>query len=155
MNVDDQTAFRLLQSFAQLEFRLKKVSRFIKGDVGRSAMVQWGTVGARLAELHGPSFLDRIPASVKFKLLADGDRPKKQLVELDAHGKTAVFHRWPLPPGEAQALLEAAQRVRNNLFHGGKEDPDDEPFAGDDQEWAEAAIVVVDRMLMIAGGDLA
>ena len=155
MNVDDYTALQLLKSFAQLEFRLKKVSRFIQGDVGRSAMVQWGTVSARLGELPGASFLDRIPGGVKLKLLTDGDRPKKQLVELDAHGKKAVFARWPLPPGEAQALLEAAQRVRNNLFHGGKEDPDEEPHPGDDQEWAEAAIVVVDRLLMVAGGELA
>ena len=154
MNVDDQTALRLLKAFSQLEFRLKKVPRFIKGDVDRSAMVQWGTVSATLRQVPRDRFLDHIPDAVRTKLIADGNRPKKQLVEMQMGDKAATFKPWPLPAGEAPALLESAQRVRNNLFHGGKEDPQEEMFYGDDQQWAEAAIVVVDRLLLIVGGDL-
>lgn len=155
MNVDDPTALRLLKAFSRLEFRLKKVPRFIQGDVDKPAMVQWGTVSAALAQLPRDRFLDNIPDEVGAKLIGDGDRPEKQLVEMGARGKAAVFKPWPLPATEAPALLEAVQRVRNNLFHGGKEDPDEGPYREDDQEWVEAAIVVVDRLFMIAGGDLA
>lgn len=155
MNVDFHTAFRLLETFSQLEFRLKNVSRFIQGEVDKPAMVQWGTVSAALDQLPPERFINMIPPAVRLKLIGEGDRPMKQLVELKAHGKKAVFKRFPLPGTEGPALLEAAKRVRNNLFHGGKEDPNDEPYPGDDQEWAEAAIVVVERLLMIAGGDLA
>lgn len=155
MNVDDPTALRLLKTFSRLEFRLKKVPRFIQGDVDKPAMVQWGTVSATLAQLPRSRFLDNIPDEVRAKLIGERDRPKKQLVVMGAHGKAALFKPWQLPAGEAPALLEAVQRVRNNLFHGGKEDPDEGPYREDDQEWVEAAIVVVDLLLAIAGSDLA
>lgn len=54
-----------------------------------------------------------------------------------------------LPPSDAIALLEAARRVRNNLFHGGKEDPGEQPFDGDDDEWAEAALDVAYTLLAL------
>lgn len=154
MNVSPPTAYQLLESFSQLEFRLKKVPKFINGEPDKAAKVEWSKVSQQLAQLASSVFLDHIPDHVRTKMLTDGNRPKKQLVEVHGQDKRAVFKPWPLPTAPAPALLEASQRVRNNLFHGGKEDPDEQPSQGDDQEWVDAAIVVVDRLLMIAGRDL-
>lgn len=87
MNVDFHTAFRLLETFSQLEFRLKNVSRFIQGEVDKPAMVQWGTVSAALDQLPPERFINMIPPAVRLKLIGEGDRPMKHLVELEAHGK--------------------------------------------------------------------
>lgn len=46
-----------------------------------------------------------------------------QYVRVDGDGTwRAVFEGSPLPTDDAEALVVAMRRVRNNLFHGGKED---------------------------------
>lgn len=155
MNVDQYTAYELLKAFAQMEFALKKIPKFIQGDSDRPAQVQWGTVGRTLAAMPASTFLDEIPAAPKQKLLAGRNRPMKQLVVMSGVDKTARFRPVDLPRNDAAALLEAARRVRNNLFHGGKENPADEHYSGEDQEWAEAALVVVQRLIPIVGNELA
>ncbi len=52
-----------------------------------------------------------------------------------------------VPNNEAEELVVAMRRVRNNLFHGGKEDPLEEPYPGDDEEWAVAAGEVTGALL--------
>jgi hypothetical protein len=42
-----------------------------------------------------------------------------------------------------QRLIEASVRVRNNLFHGGKEDPALERYAGHNQLVVDAALEVL------------
>ncbi|MEL1264424.1 hypothetical protein [Pseudoxanthomonas putridarboris] len=39
--------------------------------------------------------------------------------------------------------------MRNNLFHGGKEDPGEQPFDGDDDEWGHAALDVAQTLLAL------
>jgi hypothetical protein len=54
---------------------------------------------------------------------------------------------------DATALIKAARRVRNNLFHGGKEEPGDQPFDGDDDEWGRAALDVAEILLDLVDND--
>ena len=80
------------------------------------------------------------------------DRPKVQVVVNAGGQREATFEPRPLqPPNEVQsdarALVEATKRVRNNLFHGGKEDPGEQPFDGDDDEWGRAALDVARTLL--------
>ncbi len=72
-------------------------------------------------------------------------------VEVGAQ-RQAIFETLPLQPphemrSDARALVEAAKRVRNNLFHGGKEDPCEQLFDGADDEWGRAALDVT-RVLL-------
>lgn len=54
----------------------------------------------------------------------------------------ARFMPCPLDAeSDAVALVEAMRQVRNNLFHGGKEDYEDDPYAEDD-DWVHAATQV-------------
>lgn len=149
MNVRLDSAQDLLRGFARLEFTLLKVPQFIDGKPARLARVDWDRVSLAVASLVPSEFVDRVPQEARGKMLADGrDRPKRMFVRQPEGGpRFAEFDFDPLPEGDAAALLEATKRVRNNLFHGGKEDPRQEPYEGDDQQWCDAANQVV-RVLL-------
>lgn len=154
MPVSDQPAISLLRAFGRLEFKLKQRSRFIRPGL-RDAMVNWREVNATVAALRRAEFIDQVSNETRRKILTPTrDRPKIQEMIL-AHGlRKAEFRLRPLdipgqPPSDAIALVEAARRVRNNLFHGGKEDSGEQPFDGDDEEWAAAALDVAMALLRL------
>jgi len=148
MPVRRATAYRLLKSFGLLEFELKRISGFVGIGRGGFAKVGWPTVEASLRQLPARDFLDRVSTDSRAKLLGGArNRPMVQMVE-EVHGSKFVrFEVRNLPNDDAEALLVATRRVRNNLFHGGKEDPLEEPYLGDDQEWATAAAEVTELLL--------
>jgi len=149
MPVSDTFAFPLLRAFGLLEYQLKRRPSFLKADRFSNAMVDWAEVKAVLAGLPSGDFVQIVTSDTRRKVL-DGarNRPKVQMV-IQANGQQhASFELRPLQsPNEvrsdASALLEAAKRVRNNLYHGGKEDPGEQPFDGDDDEWGRAALDVI------------
>lgn len=152
MPVSDDLAFPLLRAFGRLEYQLKLRPRFLRRDQ-RDAMVDWRQVNTAVAALEPADFLERVSVDTRRKVLTGTrNRPKVQVViEVDGR-RQARFQERNLdladqPPSDARALVEAARRVRNNLFHGGKEDPGEQPFDGDDDQWAEAALDVAQRLL--------
>jgi hypothetical protein len=157
MNVRLDSAQNLLRGFARLEFTLLKVPQFIDGKPGRLARIDWDRVSLALAGLPETEFVDRVPQGARAKMLAGGrNRPKRMVVrEPEGAARFAEFDFDPLPEGDAAALLEATKRVRNNLFHGGKEDPRQQPYDGDDQEWCNAANQVLPVLLDLDWGRIA
>ncbi|EMB2829645.1 hypothetical protein [Stenotrophomonas maltophilia] len=152
MPVSDHFAFPLLRIFGRLEAKLKHRPRFIRQGK-RDAMVDWWAVNAVVSALPPAAFVERLDDDTRDKILAgERDRPKVQVV-VEVEGlRRARFRQRPLDrpdhdPSDAIALVEAARRVRNNLFHGGKEDPGDQPFDGDDDEWGRAALDVAKILL--------
>ncbi|HTH11083.1 MAG TPA: hypothetical protein VMA55_16055 [Acidovorax sp.] len=144
MAVSDPLAFDLLRAFAQLEFRLKEDPGFLRAGPYRMAQVNWQAVDTAVAQLPGHRFLDRASDETRTMILAGPrDRPMVQEVDVVGGQNAAVFKRLALQASDAGALVEAARRVRNNLFHGGKEQPD----VGDDEEWARAASEIADLLL--------
>lgn len=145
MAVSDPLAPDLLRAFAQLEFRLKEIPEFLRAGRHRMAQVNWTAVERAVSQLAPSRFLDRVSDETKAKILTGArDRPMVQEVEVVGGRNVPVFKRLPLEsPSDAGMLVEAARRVRNNLFHGGKE-PDD---VGDDDEWARAALEIAELML--------
>lgn len=106
--------------------------------------------------LRPEDFLDLISQRTKAKVLsAPRNRPKRQkVIEINGENHTH-FVEDTLPASDARALIEAMRRVRNNLFHGGKNDPLEEPYQGDDDEWTDAALDVAERLLdLVHGGVL-
>jgi len=145
MTVSDPLAPDLLRAFAQLEFRLKEIPEYLRAGRHRMAQVNWTAVERAVSQLPPSRFLDRVSDETKAKILTGArDRPMVQEVEVIGGRNVPVFKRLPLEsPSDAGMLVEAARRVRNNLFHGGKE-PDD---VGDDDEWARAALEIAELML--------
>lgn len=152
MPVSDDLAFNLLRAFAQLEFHLKQDAGFLKAGPHKMAQVKWRAVETALTQLHQTEFVERVANTTRAKILAaPRDRPMVQIVEVTEHSRRATFTRLALAATDAVALIEAARRVRNNLFHGGKE----EPHLDDDDEWAAAALDVTERLLrLIASNQL-
>lgn len=144
MTVSDPLAPNLLRAFAQLEFRLKEIPDYLRAGRHRMAQVNWTAVERAVSQLPASRFLDRISDETKAKILTGArDRPMVQEVEVVGGQNVPVFKRLPLEsPFDAGMLVEAARRVRNNLFHGGKE-PDDR---GDDDEWAQAALEIAEHL---------
>jgi hypothetical protein len=148
MPVSDHLAFPLLRAFGQLEYKLKQRSGFLRADRYGNAMVDWRAVNVAIAALPAGSLQARLSERTLDKMLGGArNRPKVQVVE-EVHGQPAAhFVVQDLDRDDARALVEAAKRVRNNLFHGGKEDPGEQPFDGDDDQWAEAALDVSQTLL--------
>lgn len=148
MPVSDPLAFLLLRAFGQLEFKLKLRSAFLRADRNGNAMVAWLAVHDAVIALPPADFLARLSAPTMDKVLGGArNRPKVQVVQEVGGGRKARFVLRDLDPSDARALVEATRRVRNNLFHGGKEDPGEQAFDGDDDAWAEAALEVAHALL--------
>lgn len=176
MPVSPDNAYRLLKAFGMLEFQLKQTSEFFQTktprppiwksfkigslviDVRRSTSpapapvplvdVDWNKVDRAVAGM-GQAFVALVPLPARRKLLAPPrNRPKRERIEFDQAGRPhAAYQPVNLPPNDAEALVVAMRRVRNNLFHGGKEDPLEETYPGEDNDWATAAWAVAQVLL--------
>lgn len=153
MPVSDNLAIPLFRAFALLEYQLKRRHAFLKADRFGNAMVDWSEVKAQVDRFPPADFVLRVEPVTRQKMLGGArDRPKVQVVVNAGGQREATFEPRRLqPPNEVQsdarALVEATKRVRNNLFHGGKEDPGEQPFDGDDDEWGRAALDVARTLL--------
>ena len=153
MPVSDRLAYPLLRTFGRLEYQLKLRHAFLRADRHGNAMVNWQAVMAAVAALEPADFMERVSAETRHKVLTQArNRPKVQMVvEVNDRCQARFQERnLDLPdrePSDTHALVEAARRVRNNLFHGGKEDAGEQPFDGDDDQWADAALDIVQRLL--------
>ncbi|ARV22563.1 hypothetical protein [Xanthomonas citri] len=155
MPVSPDNAYRLLNTFGMVEFTLKQRQGFLAagGDPREpkraKAKANWDAVDLAVRHLPHEDFVGRVsPATVR-KILGDArNRPQVQFVRKNADGSWhANFEDSPLPADEAEALVVAMRRVRNNLFHGGKEDPLEERHPNDDNEWAAAAAEIAELLL--------
>lgn len=117
MHVASELAYQFLRVFARLEFALKGVSAYCQGNEGTKASANWAAFSAHV----GPALATELAAHPEWRLVLLDHPPQKEVVR---HG-VAVFEPRALGGGMPETLLlEAVRRVRNNLFHGGKENPE-------------------------------
>ncbi|OBU57325.1 hypothetical protein A9K70_10565 [Stenotrophomonas maltophilia] len=149
-------AFRLLRAFGALEFALKQVPKFTGAYSNGSAKVNWQGVDAALEVMQPELLTSTVSEATKQKILGGNrDRPMVQMVIVHGGHNIASFRAEALSASDPRALMQAARRVRNNLFHGGKEDPLEEAFPGDDNEWISAATDVARGVLdLVVNGRL-
>lgn len=141
-------AFRLLRAFGALEFALKRVPGFTGAHSDRSAKVNWQAVDAALEAMRPDLLTLAVSDSTKQKILGGTrDRPMVQVVTVRGGHNLTSFQARALSASDPRALMQAARRVPNNLFHGGKEDPLEESFPGDDNQWITAATDVAKGVL--------
>lgn len=153
MPVSPRAAYGLLAAFGMLEFTLKGTPGYLAADhgpliEGAGAKANWQAVDLSIAALPLHVFRDRVSLPTLNKLLGPPrNRPMVQEVTMERGVWRPIYRSRALPPNEAVALVVAMRRVRNNLFHGGKEDPLQEPYEGDDEEWADAAREIAELLL--------
>lgn len=144
MPVRQDLAYDLLKSVSKLEFQLRRRGDFFRSDRHGHPIpdVAWRKVEERVRPL-GDAFLEEVPEWARKRLLGQRDeRPMKQKVVEENGRLVARFRPCSLDAdSDAVALVQAMQQVRNNLFHGGKEDSEEDPYAEDD-DWVYAATQV-------------
>ncbi|WP_080960614.1 hypothetical protein [Xanthomonas arboricola] len=157
MPVDKDHAYELLKAFGRLEFELKRHGAFFQTRWTRSepptpylvADVDWHIVDAAVRRM-GNEFSALVDQPHRDRLLRDRQRrPMKQKIAMREDGSPyAKFSEHQLPQNDAEALVVAMRRVRNNLFHGGKEDSEEDPYAEDDA-WVLDATAVAKALLLL------
>lgn len=144
MPVRQDLAYDLLKSVSKLEFQLRRHGDFFRKDRQGEPIpdVAWRKVEDRARPL-GDAFLVEVPEWARKHLLGQRDeRPMKQKIVEEEGRLVARFRPCPLDAdSDAVALVQAMQQVRTNLFHGGKEDSEEDPYAEDD-DWVCAATQV-------------
>ncbi|HHA2881087.1 hypothetical protein A7X63_05350 [Stenotrophomonas maltophilia] len=144
MPVRPDLAYDLLKTFSKLEFQLRRHGDFFRKDRQGDPIpdVAWRKVEER-ARAFGDAFLEEVPEWARKRLLGQRDeRPMKQKIVEEDGRLVARFMPSPLDAdSDAVALVQAMQQVRNNLFHGGKEDSEEDPYTEDD-DWVYAATQV-------------
>lgn len=105
-------ACKFFRDFARMEYALKESGSWREGN---NAQADWKSLGEHIdAHLDGEVFTS-IEKSVKY---VEGDPPQKQVV---SKGRLDWIDSYPNCGSRGERLLEYVRRVRNNLFHGGKE----------------------------------
>lgn len=132
--------YRLLDLFTSIEATMKLKPRYQSGGEGEKAAADW----SRFRRDAGPEVAPLVRLETRQVLLVAPPR-----VEI-MRDRRPVYDRdtQPLQGGRREQtagarLIEASVRVRNNLFHGGKEDADRERHPDHDQRVVEAAIDVL------------
>lgn len=149
MPVNIVSQHRLLDLFIEMEAAMKQRPRYQRGQDGERATADW----ARFARDVGPQLLARVAADIRQVLII---RPPMQEVFVDGH--PVYDEDTPALPGGLRwetagaRLVLASVRVRNNLFHGGKQDPDRERYERHDQAVVDAAIEVLIHAQLILRG---
>jgi hypothetical protein len=103
----------LFAVFLRFEYALKKHRKFLENDTeNKKCKASWTKFGNNL----GPKFFSKIQEmKIAEKLLTHP--PGEQIVGPEG---VCTFQNYQLPQKSADLLL-AVCRVRNNLFHGGKQ----------------------------------
>jgi hypothetical protein len=134
----------LLKSVSKLEFQLRRHGHFFsyRSDGRPTPDVNWDEVQRRVRQL-GDEFVVNVPLPARQRLLCRRtQRPMKQRIVTENGRPVARFRPRRLnPDSDAFALVQAMRQVRNNLFHGGKEDCEEDPYA-EDEDWVYAATQV-------------
>ncbi|MEX1180418.1 MAG: hypothetical protein WEB63_06345 [Cucumibacter sp.] len=117
-------------TFSRFEFALKR-GGFAAGEIGKAASANWDKFAEKLDE---GGFLKKIEAAPQAAIFFT--RPPKRLTVIV--GGEVDFEEMAVAVN-AQQLLEAVRRVRNNLFHGEKTYIDDR-----DKDLMTAGLFVLD-----------
>lgn len=139
MNVSDRSALDLVRGFARIEFALKQLPEFVRGQAGETPDTQWSAY----YPIARPGVTELVSREAQNVLLGThpNDHPPRRMIITAAGG--VVFHHQELVGPRGDRLLDAARRVRNNLVHGGKEFAHQERYPGHDQRLVDAAIEVI------------
>lgn len=139
MPVSAESRHELLDAFARMENALKGRPRYLQGVDGQRASANWQRFGSDVGPMLGRISQETVEALTIIppmqEIVRDGQRQFDPLTPpLRGGRRTGTI---------GQRLIEASVRIRNNLFHGGKEDAALERYAGHNQLVVDAALEVL------------
>lgn len=138
LEIDGALVSEFFAVFARFEYAMK-ASRYCTSDRWNNAVPDWRTLKQDLGPALDKTSEEELRRAMAFLL---GAPP---LVQKCVDGAPS-FQEVPLAGNTNGArALEAAKRVRNNLFHGGKHTPHTAPAR--DTELIEAALCVLRHCL--------
>jgi hypothetical protein len=129
-----KSAIEFFVVFARCEYALKR-GGFARAGNGQNAEADWNALAHKLGSRFFDSIRSKIPTIVS-------SPPQRQILE-----DGALAWRPQPSPQNAEELLLAIRRLRNNLFHGGKFSfaQIDEPARND--TLLREALTVLDELL--------
>lgn len=128
--------------FSRFEFTLNE-SGFVSANRYGRATPNWSRYCEKISAALSPNGNEPLAAAIDDLI---SDPPQVQI----AQGNTTIWQAVPLRGNtEIELALDATQRVRNNLFHGGKHTPHSPP--GRDERLVRAALVVLHACLSVGG----
>lgn len=110
-----ELAFSFFHKFSRFEFSLKEAGKWRKGKGGSPALPDWDCFVAE----HEATYQLTTAAAA---LLAAN--PKKQVVADDEHSLKFITVPFDDNASDLAKVSQLVRTVRNNLFHGGKYDPE-------------------------------
>lgn len=140
LQIDPAEVCEFFAVFARFEYAMK-ASRYCGHDRHGNAVPDWrslkANLGGPICEMH----IDVIDKAIDYLL---DDPPQVQKVVDEG----PQFQPVPLDGDTVGAkAIEAAKRVRNNLFHGGKHTPHSPPER--DTKLLRSASAILDACLMV------
>ena len=151
LNLDLDLPFRQLRlsrelvceffgAFSRFEFALKE-SGFYRPNRYDRAMPDWERFAQERASRLAPREGSELQAVLQVLL----DQPA-QVQVVDGHAIRWV-HVALRGDSEGERAVDAVQRVRNNLFHGGKHSPQSDPVR--DESLLRSALDILDALLQL------
>jgi len=136
LEIDRDLVCLFFATVARFEYALKETGTFCNEDRQHNAKANWdlliNTVGRDLTHSKDKRVRSAIDYLVK--------HPPQVQKFIDG---SAVFQVAPLGANtEGGRAIEAARRVRNNLFHGGKHTPHSP--AGHDEKLIECSLIILE-----------
>ncbi|WP_125997908.1 hypothetical protein [Sphingobium yanoikuyae] len=137
LQIDSSLVYEFVAAFMRFEYAMKATDYCRQGNYN-NAEPNWNDLKTKL----GPLILDSNPKTKAAVRYLNRWPPKVQKYE----SGQAIFREVPLV-GETNGgrAIEAAKRVRNNLFHGGKHTAHSKPKR--DENLIRCAIKILDACL--------
>jgi len=120
--------------FSRMEFALKE-STFLRADRNSRAAPDWGSFAEKYGEPLSSNKDRQLTEAIRCLLEKP---PEVQLVENNSIRWQHVDLRGS---GDGARAIDAVQRIRNNLFHGGKHSPHSTPER--DEKLIQSALIVL------------
>ena len=126
--------------FARFEYAMKATS-YCTGDRFGNALPDWRELKGKLGQPVSEVETDRVVTAIAYLL----EEPPQ--VQLYVDGRPEFVERVLDGENSGAQAIEAAKRVRNNLFHGGKHTPHSTPER--DTKLIQASLAVLGACLAI------
>lgn len=140
LQIDAALVCEFFGVFARFEYAMKATS-YCAGDRYGNALPDWRELKEKLGQPVSEVETDQVVAAIACLL---AEPPQVQMCV----GGRPEFMELKLDGGNSGAqAIEAAKRVRNNLFHGGKHTPHSAPER--DTSLIQASLAVIEACLAV------
>lgn len=140
LQIDAALVCEFFGVFARFEYAMKATS-YCAGDRFGNALPDWRELKEKLGQLVSEVETDQVVAAIAYLL----EEPPQ--VQMCVDGRPEFIERELEGENSGAQAIEAAKRVRNNLFHGGKHTPHSAPER--DTSLIQASLAVIGACLAI------